>query len=257
MIQTMNSKIRRGFSGSAGQYDRYSSLHREIADRLFAEVIKRPQPSSLLDVGCGTGYLTVRLKNHFPQSRIVGLDFAKGMIEAAIPKHKDIAWVLADGNHLPFHDGSFDVLVSNLAYQWAGDLSRAFNEAGRVLSPDGVLACTLFGRDTCQELFQSLDEARTKALQFTRLPEGHQIREALAISGFKRAKVNCEQITIEFKDMYELIAWLRSIGANNLPREGFLGPEAISRAASIYRANFPYLQGVGATFEVIRVYAEK
>ena len=164
MLQTINNKIQRGFSESARQYDLYSGLHREIADKLLAQVIKEPKPSALLDVGCGTGYLTVKLKDHFPQSKIIGLDFAQGMLEVARSKHEDIAWVLADGNDLPFSDGSFDILISNLAYQWAGDLSRAFTEARRVLSPDGVLACTLFGYNTCQELFQSLDEAKTGSI---------------------------------------------------------------------------------------------
>ena len=130
---------------------------------------------------------------------------------------------MADGNHLPFSDGSFDIVISNLAYQWAEDLSRAFSEARRVLTPDGVLACTLFGYNTCQELFQSLDEAKAGALQFTRLPDESQVREALIVSGFKNPKVDSEQIKIEFKDMYELMAWLKSIGANHLPREGYLG----------------------------------
>ena len=257
MLQTINSKIQRGFSESAKAYDLFSGLHREIADKLFAQVIREHAPSALLDVGCGTGYLTGKLKDRFPQSTIIGLDFSPGMLKAAAHKHDGIAWVLADDNNLPFSDGRFDILVSNLAYQWAGDLSRAFTEARRVLAPNGVLACTLFGYNTCQELFQSLDEAKTKALRFTRLPDGPQIREALANSGFKNPKVDSERIKIEFNGMHELIAWLKSIGANNLSREGFLGPEALSRATAIYRKKFAYLQGVGATFEVIRVYVRK
>jgi malonyl-CoA O-methyltransferase len=256
MQHTLN-KIQRGFSESAKSYDRFSGLHRGIADALLAQVIKQPAPSALLDVGCGTGYLTVRLKEHWPQSKIIGLDFAQGMLNIARSKNDNIAWILADGNNLPFSDGRFNILISNLTYQWAGDLSRTFTEARRVLVPNGVLACTLFGYDTCQELFQSLDEAKPKAFQFNRLPDGLQVREALATSGFKNAKVSSECIKIEFSDMHGLIAWLKSIGANNLSREGYLGPEAVSRAASIYRKKFSYLQGVGTTFEVIRVYVKR
>ena len=84
------------------------------------------------------------------------------MLDVAASKHEDIGWVLADGNHLPFADDSFDILISNLAYQWARDLTQAFTEARRVLVPDGIFACTLFGYHTCQELFQSLDEAKRR-----------------------------------------------------------------------------------------------
>ena len=257
MLQTMNNKIQRGFSESAKRYDLFSSLHRQIADTLFARVIKEPAPSALLDVGCGTGYLTARFKDHFPQSKIIGLDFAQGMLEVARSKQEDIIWVLADGTHLPFSDGCFDIVISNLAYQWAEDLSCAFSQVRRVLGPGGTLACTLFGYNTCRELFQCLDEASGRALQFVRLPDQLKIREALTAGGFKNPIVDREQIEIEFKDMYELITWFKFIGAPHLPREGFLGAEAISRAALIYREKFAYLKGVVATFEVIRVYVQR
>ncbi len=253
----MKNKIQQKFSASAKNYDRFSSLHREIADKLLARVIKEPVPSAFLDVGCGTGYFTALLKGNFPQSNIVGLDFAQGMIDAARARHDGIDWVLADGNNLPFAKESFDIVVSNLAYQWAGYLIRVFNEARRVLVPEGTFVGTLFGYNTCQELFQSLDEAKPGAFKFSRLPDEAQVREALDLSGFKSFNVNSENIKVEFKDMYELIAWFKSIGANNLSREGYLGPEAISRAADIYREKFAFLNGVGATFEVIWFYAKK
>jgi malonyl-CoA O-methyltransferase len=257
MLQTKNNKIQRGFSHSARQYDRFCGLHRAIADKLVAQVAKEPKPSVLLDVGCGTGYLTVKLKEHFPQSKVIGLDFAQEMLNVARSKRKDINWVLGDSSHLPFANGSVDVVVSNLAYQWSGDLSHAFKEVRRVLSPGGVLIGTLFAYNTCQELFQSLDEAKTGPLQFARLPSGAQIQEALIASGFVNPVVDGEQIKAEFNGMHELMSWLKSIGANNLSREGYLGPGAFSRAAAIYRAKFSYLQGVMATFEVIRVYVKK
>lgn len=251
------NKIQRGFSRSADGYDRYSGLHRDIADRLLACVSKEDHPSAILDVGCGTGYLTGRIKEKFPRAKVIGLDFARGMLDVARGKEGEMIWVLGDANNLPFAKGSINALVSNLAYQWAGDLTHVFSEARRVLAVDGVLACTIFGYKTCQELFQSLDEAKNKSLLISRLPDEAQVREALVKGGFKNPKVERELIKIEFKSMQELLAWLKSIGANNLSREFFLGPEAILKAANIYRKKFSYLQGVGATFEVIQVYVKR
>ena len=53
------------------------------------------------------------------------------------------------------------------------------------------------------------------------------------------------------------MAWFKFIGAPHLPREGYLGPELLSRAALIYQDKFSYQKGVGASFEVIGVYAKK
>jgi malonyl-CoA O-methyltransferase len=257
MPYTINNKIQRGFNGAAKRYDLFSSLQREIADKLLTQVRTETLPSTLLDVGCGTGYLTIKLKEHLPQGKIFGLDLAQEMLKVARSKEDNISWILGDGNDLPFDDGKFDLVISNLSYQWSGDLSRAFAQARRVLVPQGILACTLFGYNTCQELFQCLDEAKTGALQFSRLPDELKVRQALINSGFEAPTVELEEIKIGFKDMYELITWLKSIGANNLSREGFLGSETIAKAAAIYRQKFPYLQGIGATFEVIKVYAKK
>jgi len=250
-------KIQSRFSNSARRYDRFSGLHRGIADQLFDSVNKGPAPSALLDVGCGTGYLTVKLKEKYPSCRVIGLDFAQGMLEVAGTKHQEISWVLGDGHDLPFADSGFDTVISNLAYQWAGDLSRAFSEARRVLAHRGVLACTLFGYNTCQELFQSLEEAKKSRLPFKRLPDVAQVREALAVGGFKSSDVGCAQVKVEFKDMRELIVWLKMIGANNLSRGAYLGPATIAKAAAIYQEKFACRQGVRATFEVIQVYAGK
>ena len=257
MLKTMNNKIQRKFSESAKSYDRFSNLQREIADGLLIKIVQEQAPLVLLDVGCGTGYLTGKLKDHFSQSKIIGLDFAQGMLAEASLKHNGISWVLANGNNLPFADGSINILTSNLAYQWVKDLPQAFSEVQRVLASNGVLACTLFGYNTCQELFQSLDEAKKGAFQFMRLPNEVQVNDALVSSGFKNTQIDCEQIKIEFKDMHELITWLKSIGANNLSQEGYLGKDALARAEAIYRKDYASYNGVIATFEVIRVYGKK
>jgi len=257
MIQIVNNNVQRGFSKAAKGYDRLTGLHRGIADGLLARLAQGSAPSAILDVGCGTGYLTGKIKGMFQQSRVVGLDFAAGMLDVARLGPEGIDWVLADSHQLPFADGGFDTVVSNLAYQWAADLQRAFSEARRVLADNGALACTLFGHNTCGELFQSLAEAKKTILPFKRLPNLSQIRKALLTGGFDKAEALSEEVRMEFKDMHELIVWLKTIGANNLSADVFLGPEALLSAASIYRRKFPYRKGIGVTFEVIRAYAGK
>ena len=257
MQNTVSQRIQQRFGTAAKGYDLYCDLHREVADNFFADVIKDTQPSFLLDVGCGTGYLAVMAKEIVPQSKIVGLDFSQEMLRVARLKRDDINWVLADGLNLPFTNGNFDMVISNLAYQWAGDLTKAFSEAGRVLNTDGVLASTIFGYDTCKELFQALDEASQGSLKFLRLPRQFQIYEALVSSGFKNPRVSCELKRQEFKDMHGLLSWLKAIGANNLSREGYLGREIFSHASSIYQKKFSCPKGVWATFEVIKIYARK
>ncbi|MBF0511889.1 MAG: methyltransferase domain-containing protein, partial [Candidatus Omnitrophica bacterium] len=210
----------------------------------------------ILDVGCGTGYLTGKLQNHWPQAQVMGLDFAIGMIEVARGKDAKIIWVVADGHQLPLKTAGFELVVSNLAYQWSGDLRQAFSEAQRVLTKKGFFAATLFGFNTGKELFLSLREAQC-GIQVVRLPDFQEVKKALKCSGFNEYKAEQREIKIEFLNMPELLKWHKIIGANHLSSDGFLGPETLSRAADIYQKRFPYGQGVAATFEVIEVYAQK
>jgi len=254
---TKNHNIKRNFTKSASSYDNFTSLHRKIAGKLITDISKESKPSALLDVGCGTGYMTIEFKRIFPETRVVGLDISQGMLDVARLKEEHVEWILGDGRDLPFPDGIFNLVVSNLAYQWAGDLTQAFKEARRVLVAQGKLTGTLFGYKTCQELFLSLDEAKGKKIEFSRLPTIFQVREALEASGFKATQLVEEEMKVEFKNMNDLIGWLKSIGANNISHDGFLGPETMERAAFIYRERFPLHQGIGATFEVIHNNVEK
>jgi malonyl-CoA O-methyltransferase len=257
MEQALNNKVRRRFDASAAQYDRHALLHRQIADRLLVRITEGPVPCAVLDIGCGTGHLTKGLKDRFPSSRVVGLDFSEGMIEAARLKDRQVDWVVADSHCLPFADGIFDLVTSNLAYQWAVDLTVAFREARRVLRPGGIFAATLFGYKTCKELIESLLQAEAGRFRFDRLPHQGQVINALAAGGFRGPVVDSQEMKTTFKDMRQLMSWLKAIGANNLLQDGYLGAGALSRAAGLYQEKFSHPQGIEATFEVIWVYAEK
>lgn len=115
----------------------------------------------------------------------------------------------------------------------------------------------MFGYETCSELFFCLDRATSGAVHFRRLPGHEKIEEALLSAGFPSAGIETTVVEIPFKDMYELVLWLKSIGANNLPREGYIGRRAMARAADIYKNLFPSGNGIKATFEVIWVHAKK
>jgi malonyl-CoA O-methyltransferase len=255
MLKTDAHKIQKSFSVSAKEYDSLSLLHRQIADELLAQLTMKP--ASILDIGCGTGYLTCQLKERFPQANVVGLDFAQGMLETAQARHKEISWVLADSSHVPFSDGDFEAVVSNLAYQWSPDLTVSFKEVRRVLAERGVFSCTLFGFQTFKELFQAFDQASHEDVKFNRLPDQRRVQEALVAAGFQSAHVHSDVFKAHFKDMHELLRWLKSIGANQLPRQGYIGKATLNRAAEIYQHRFASAHGVDATFEVIRIYAQQ
>ncbi len=253
-ISSLTESVRRAFSEAADQYDILAGLHREIGRELMGKIVRLPLARHILDVGCGTGYLTGKTKFYFPESHVIGLDVSDQMLVKAQEKHENISWIAADAHRLPLKDKAMDIIVSNLAYQWVLDLSKAFAEARRVLSPEGVLAATLFGYHTCDELFSSLQAVGVVPRDFHRLPTMDDVQRSLAQAGFAKTDVDYERIQIQFKDLWDLLGWLKAIGANGLSNGGFLGSEALEEANKYCLKTYPYHDGIRITFEVIWIY---
>lgn len=97
----------------------------------------------VLDVGCGTGYLTRLLAPLAgPDGHVTGLDPAPAMVGHA-RRHapRNCSYQVGEGQALPFGDGSFNLVVSTLAVHHMPGPARAdaLREMFRVLRPGGRL----------------------------------------------------------------------------------------------------------------------
>ena len=262
MANGIDQKVCRGFSKAALHYDRLTDLHKEIGGRLAERIELIEDFLPLLDVGMGTGWFTQRLAAIFPDAVIVGLDFAPGMVAYARQRNGESIIVQADAAHLPFKEGAFGVVASNLAYQWVEDLPRAFALCRSLLSERGCFYLTMFGHDTFQELFTALDSCTDKkndrnSLAIQRLVNKQQVAQALKSAGFNTRNVENEHIKVHFPDMMNLIKWIKDIGANTLPKDVYMGKDLLLRANQYYNRHFKDSLGVYATFEVIWVEARR
>ena len=140
---------RRIFGGLSASYDsvldRMTLYQDGTWKRKMVEKLPLGDGARMLDVGCGTCVLEER--SNLRGSLAVGIDITSGMIRLA--QQKGLASVtllgLADAEHLPFKEASFDVVVSCYVPKYC-DTSRLVKELGRVLKPGGQLAVYDFTR---------------------------------------------------------------------------------------------------------------
>lgn len=257
ILSAIDKRIRRAFSDAAMQYDILSSMQKEIGRELVKKLEALEDSRLILDVGMGTGWMTNRLMNLFPDAKVVGIDSAVGMIQEARKKYENLNSINADARVLPFKSGQFDIVISNLAYQWVSDLKKAFAETHRLLREDGTFCVTMFGHGTLKELFTSLDAVNDKKVIVHRLADRAMIEAALDSVSFRDIEIETETIKVHFPDMLSLVKWLKDIGANVLPKNGFVGKELMLEAGEYYKYNFSDRLGIIATFEVVWIKAQK
>ena len=109
--------------------------HDDLADLL------PPAPGQALDVGAGTGFLSIVLATLGYQ--VTGLEPAENMLAAARKKAAGVTpapvWHTGDGHAPPFPDHTFDIVASRHVLWTLRDPDRAFSEWLRVLRPGGSL----------------------------------------------------------------------------------------------------------------------
>jgi SAM-dependent methyltransferase len=98
-----------------------------------------PNPTAILDVGCGTGALLRMAAQRFPAATRTGIDPAERMIEVATEADSTARLHVAPAERLPFDDGAFDLVLSTNSFHNWSDQAVGIAEIGRVLADGGTL----------------------------------------------------------------------------------------------------------------------
>ena len=231
-------------------------LFREVAERLADRLsdITRKFPLAL-DLGCHGGEF----------GEIVG---ARGGIETliqcdpapAMARRAGGLALAADADALPFGEGKFDLIVSNMSLHWVNDLPGALIQIRRALKPDGLFLAAMAGGGTLGELRGALLEAETELAggASPRVSPFVDLRDAGALlqrAGFALPVADGDLIPVRYENALKLMADLRGMGEANAlaaaPRH-FTRRDVIMRAAEIYRERHEGPDGrIPASFQIV------
>lgn len=149
------ARIRTAFA-SAPDYDGQARVQRDIAQQLAARIAELDLPSSprVLEIGCGTGFLTQALSEIGLGGDWLITDIAPEMVERCRtrmenqPHQGQLSFAVLDGEHDTPVCQSFDLICSSLAVQWFDDTPAALTRMAEWLAPGGHVMVTTLGPDS-------------------------------------------------------------------------------------------------------------
>lgn len=244
------------FNRSAGTYDDHCRVQRLMADRLCTRLGAGSEPLRILELGCGTGYLTRRLAAANPRTEIQALDFAGRMVEVARERTGGplVRFTVADVETADFPAGTYDLIVSNATIQWLDDPAGTFARLASALRPQGRMVHSTFGPATFRELKEVLGDSEPPGLPLRSGPEWVEIAAAAGLSG---TGYTSRREAVVYPNAAAFLSELHATGATWRPGssdEGVVPPGRLRTVLDRYDARFGTTDGVPATYELVEVW---
>lgn len=139
-MRDKKQKSKQTFNRQAATYDQdVSGCHARSLYPVLLKKLSQIPYRSALDLGCGTGEMLRLLSERDGGATLSGIDLSEKMLEIADAKLQGRArLVLGDSEHLPFPDGSFDVVYCNDSFHHYPAPEVVLAEVRRVLTETGT-----------------------------------------------------------------------------------------------------------------------
>lgn len=117
--------------------------YHEMLDNMFLYLPEDFKPKRILDLGCGTGNLTQKITEHFPEAEIDALDLSEDILTESrkrFSKIPNIRYIQANFKNMHLPPGSYDLVMSSIAIHHIEDpyKIKLYKEVYQALSKNGL-----------------------------------------------------------------------------------------------------------------------
>jgi malonyl-CoA O-methyltransferase len=207
-------KVARSFGQAASSYHDNAILQQNCAQQLLEIlepwVLDLPD-GDVLEVGCGTGFLTQGLGDRFPDRSILATDIAAEMVQfsqSCLAPYDQISFQQMDGERIT---GKYALIVSNFVIQWFAQPEVTLRCWLEHLEPNGLIALAFPAAGSFPE-WQDLCDRLQIPFTANDLPDAQALIKALSAE----AKIlYCEEImlTTTHRNASDFLRGLKAIGA--------------------------------------------
>jgi len=189
----------------------------DAADRLLDRVSDTTRYfQAALDIG-GRGVVAPRLRE-------MGISTVAMDLSLPMAARSGAPYVVGDEETLPFGEGSFDLVVANLALHWVNDLPGALIQIRRAMKPDGLFLASLPLLGSLGDFRHALTEAEAElrggaSPRISPFPELRDLAGLLQRAGFASPVADQEEVSLLYGNPLTLLRDLQAAGERNAIRE--------------------------------------
>lgn len=215
------SDFQRSYDRLASSYDDEWYVHLDEVTTSILSNIKDLKPVCILDAGCGTGSSTLKIRNMFPSSYIVGLDFSKSMLAQSRRKlgPNNMLYVkdTIENGIKRFSNAQFDLVTCFWSVGYAKD-KTVYEHLNRILADKGYLLILTNKRDTLKAVRQTMKytmfehSERIDKVPLHKFPKDKEHLLSLLGDGFTELKSGEDSFSIDISEKKNVLDWILSTG---------------------------------------------
>ena len=126
--------------GASDAYEQYMGRWSRKIAPLFVDWLAPPQGKRWIDIGCGTGQLSLQIANKCNPSHQIGIDTSEGFLTQAKKYVPTAEFRVGDAQNIDLPDDAVDYAVSGLLLNFIPDKAKALSEMARIVRPEGTVA---------------------------------------------------------------------------------------------------------------------
>jgi len=214
-VNTVNKRqVQQRFDKASQSYASVADVQRECAHILVGhmrEFWPDVAPHRALDLGCGTGEVAELLLSHFPRAQLTLNDLSMRMLECAKTRFSHVEQLVfqrGDFEHAAFD--FHDLIISNMALQWAHDLPAMLHRL-QALCNRLVFSC-LIAPTFASWAGECLAQGVSSPVHL--YPQRFQLEQVLMSLNAKRQMSHVREFKLSFANPKAFMHYLRSLGAS-------------------------------------------
>ena len=198
--------IQKRFAKNLDTYNDNAKIQKKMAERLLS-FLDRKNFDDILEIGCGTGFLTQLVNDSFNFNTYTANDIVESCEKYVKEINPKINFIPADiEKAVENSDKKYDLIISNAVFQWVENLESFIKLLVSKLNEGGILLFSTFG----PENFREVNFVLGKTLPYYSANELQEI-----IKDYKNI-VEQEMHVMAFKTPKDILKHIKSTGVNAL-----------------------------------------